>query len=493
MFDRTERGLLARWWWTVDRPLLGVLGLLALSGLIMVFRVQSACGRQARPAVLAFCHAPSDLSGRRLRFSSSAVRCFRRAAFFRAATGLLGLSLVMLVLTLLIVGAESHGATRWISFGAFAIQPGEFAKPALIVVGAALLARAPGLDNAWPVLGLAMVTMLLLLAQPDVGMALMVGAVVAVQLFVAGLPWLLVILALVLSLGILWQAYHWFPHVAGRIDRFLDPASGDHYQVGLALKAVKSAAWFGSGPGEGRLKNQIPDAHSDFVFAVAAEEFGLIACLLLIGLFSFIVLRGLRRTELVSDRFALIAGAGLLAHFGLQAMVNLGVNLSVLPATGMTLPFISYGGSALCAMAIGMGMFLALTRRRLGQGAASTWSIAMNRPVIITAGGTGGHMFPALALASELERRGRTVALACDERGARFLPEDMAWFKVRASSPSGSVGKRSSGIFRLGLGLLQSWWWLKRQKAFGRRRIRELCLRAGRRGCGPFEAAAPGA
>ncbi len=368
MFDRTERGLLARWWWTVDRPLLGVLGLLALSGLIMVFA--------SSPPVAVRLGLPSwHFVTRHLIYLAPAVLLLCGCSLlsprgvYRAATALLGISLAMLVAALFI-GVETHGATRWISFGAFAVQPGEFAKPALIVVGAATLARAPGLDNAWPVLGLGMVTMLLLLAQPDVGMALMVGAVLAVQLFIAGLPWLLVLAALGISLLILWQAYHWFPHVAGRIDRFLDPASGDHYQVGLALKAVKSAAWFGSGPGEGRLKNQIPDAHSDFVFAVAAEEFGLIACLLLIGLFSFIVLRGLRRTELVSDRFALIAGAGLLAHFGLQAMVNLGVNLSVLPATGMTLPFISYGGSALCAMSIGMGMFLALTRRRLGHGAA---------------------------------------------------------------------------------------------------------------------------
>jgi cell division protein FtsW len=366
MFERTERGLLARWWWTVDRPLLGVLGLLALSGLIMVFA--------SSPPVAVRLGLPSwHFVTRHLVYLAPAALLLLGCSLlsprgvYRAAIGLLAFSVLMLVATL-IIGVETNGSSRWISFGAFALQPGEFAKPALIVVGAALLARAPGLDNAWPVLGLGLLVMMLLLAQPDVGMALMVGAVIGVQLFVAGLPWLLVLGALLLSMVILWQAYSWFPHVAARIDRFIDPTSGDYYQVGLALKAVKSAAWFGSGPGEGRLKNQIPDAHSDFVFAVAAEEFGLIACLILIGLFTFVMLRGLKRTELVADRFALIAGAGLLAHFGLQAMVNLGVNLSMLPATGMTLPFISYGGSALCAMAIGMGMFLALTRRRLGHG-----------------------------------------------------------------------------------------------------------------------------
>jgi cell division protein FtsW len=368
MFERTERGLLARWWWTVDRPLLGVFGLLALSGLIMVFA--------SSPPVAVRLGLPSwHFVSRHLVYLLPAAMLLIGCSLlsprgvYRAAIGLLAFALLALVVTL-IIGVETNGSTRWISFGAFAFQPGEFVKPALIVVGAALLARAPGLDNAWPVLGLGLLVMVLLLAQPDVGMALMVGTVMGVQLFVAGLPWLLVLGALLLSVLILWQAYSWFPHVAARIDRFIDPASGDHYQVGLALKAVKSAAWFGSGPGEGRLKNQIPDAHSDFVFAVAAEEFGLIACLILIGLFSYVMLRGLKRTELVADRFALIAGAGLLAHFGLQAMVNLGVNLSVLPATGMTLPFISYGGSALCAMGIGMGMFLALTRRRLGHGIA---------------------------------------------------------------------------------------------------------------------------
>ena len=127
---------------------------------------------------------------------------------------------------------------------------------------------------------------------------------------------------------------------------------------------MRGAAWFGSGPGEGRVKYVLPDAHSDFVFAVIAEEFGLIACVALLGLFGFVLLRGLQRTEMVADRFTLLAAGGLLAHFGLQAIGNIGVNLSVLPATGMTLPFISYGGSSLCALALGMGLFLALTRRR---------------------------------------------------------------------------------------------------------------------------------
>jgi cell division protein FtsW len=362
MFDRTERGVLARWWWTVDRPLLSGLALLGLSGLILVLA--------ASPPVATRLGYPSwHFVTRHIVYLGPATILLLGCSLlsprgvWRAAIALFGVAFALLLLTPFI-GGETNGATRWIQIGSFAIQPGEFVKPALFVVAAGLLARAEGLGNALPVLALGAVVTFLLLAQPNVSMALMVITVLAVQLFVAGLPWLLVAGAGFAGLVTLWQTYLWFPHVAARIDRFLDPTSGDYYQVGLALKAVQSAAWFGRGPGEGRLKNQIPDAHSDFIFAVAAEEFGLIACLVLLGLFVFVLLRGLRRTELVPDRFALLAGTGLLAHFGLQAMVNLGVNLSLLPATGMTLPFISYGGSALCAMAIGMGMFLALVRKR---------------------------------------------------------------------------------------------------------------------------------
>jgi cell division protein FtsW len=360
--SRTERGLLARWWWTVDHGLLAGAALLALSGLVFILASSPAvAGRLGLPAfhfvlrhALFLVPAGLLLLGCSL-LSPKGVR--------RLAICLLAVTLAMLVLTLLI-GPETNGATRWLPVAGLVIQPGEFIKPALVVVAAGLLARAPGLANALPVALLNAVVLILLLSQPDVGTALMVAALFAVQLFVAGLPWLLV-LGLIAAAGLgLWQAYAFFPHVAQRIDRFMDPTSGDHYQVGLALEAVRGAAWFGSGPGEGRVKYALPDAHSDFVFAVIAEEFGVVACLALIGLFGFVLLRGLQRTELLADRFALLAATGLIAHFGLLAIVNLGVNLSLLPATGKTLPFISYGGSSLCALALGMGLFLALTRRR---------------------------------------------------------------------------------------------------------------------------------
>ncbi|MBM3557499.1 MAG: cell division protein FtsW, partial [Alphaproteobacteria bacterium] len=211
--------------------------------------------------------------------------------------------------------------------------------------------------------GLWAITAALLLAQPDVGMALVVTAVWGAQFFMAGLPLALVVALCAAGIGGLYFAYLVFPHVAARIDRFLDPGKGDHFQVERALDAFQSGGLIGRGPGEGVVKRVIPDAHTDFIFAVAGEEFGAALCVVLILLFAFIVLRGFFRLFAERDYFVLLAAAGLLVQFGLQAAINMGVNLRLLPTKGMTLPFISYGGSSLLALALGMGMVLALTRR----------------------------------------------------------------------------------------------------------------------------------
>jgi cell division protein FtsW len=362
---RTERHLLARWWWTVDRALLAGIATLALAGVIFVFAASPPVAQRLGLPSLHFVlrHVLYLLPALTLLFGASllAPRGVRRLAVLMFV-----LALMLLILTL-VVGTEIKGATRWLSIGGLVIQPSELIKPALAVVVGVILASAPGVEQAKTVIGLTLVIVLLLLAQPDVGMAASVACIVGAQLFVAGLPWIMVGLLAGCGAILLWSAYQWFPHVSARIDRFIDPSSGDHYQVQTALEAIRGAAWFGSGPGEGEVKYRLPDAHSDFVFAVVAEEFGLVACLGLIGLFVFILVRGLECARQRDDRFALIASVGLLTHFGLQAIVNLGVNLGVLPATGMTLPFVSYGGSSLFAVTIGMGMLLALNRRRPGE------------------------------------------------------------------------------------------------------------------------------
>jgi len=188
----------------------------------------------------------------------------------------------------------------------------------------------------------------------------------AIQFFLAGLSFAWVILIGMMAVGGMIGGYYVFPHVARRIDSFLDPNSGDNYQVAKSLEAFENGGLFGRGPGEGEVKKFIPDSHTDFVFAVVGEEFGLIACLLVLALFAFVVLRSLGRVWKEQDLFIMLAVAGLVTQFAMQAIINMGVAVNLLPAKGMTLPFLSYGGSSVLAVALGMGMMLALTRRRYG-------------------------------------------------------------------------------------------------------------------------------
>jgi cell division protein FtsW len=205
------------------------------------------------------------------------------------------------------------------------------------------------------------------LIQPDLGMTITVSFMWALQFFLAGLPFIWVIVLAFGGVGGLWGAYHLFPHVRKRIDNFIDPSSDGNYQVEKSLEAFGHGGLFGQGPGEGKVKLYLPDSHTDFVFAVAGEEFGLIVCLLIVVLFAFIVLRGVNNLRYERDFLVVSAVAGLIAQFGIQAIINMGVAVNLMPAKGMTLPFLSYGGSSLLAIALGMGMMLALTRKRYGQ------------------------------------------------------------------------------------------------------------------------------
>ena len=193
------------------------------------------------------------------------------------------------------------------------------------------------------------------------GYSLMV--VLGALFFLAGMPWLWIGGLGALAVTGLGAAYTFFPHVAGRIDRFLS-GEGDNYQVETGREAIINGGWLGQGPGEGTVKNIIPDSHADFPFAVAAEEFGIIACILLVSLFAFIVLRGLNHAMKEKDPYVRLAVSGLVTLFAIQSMINMMVNLQLMPAKGMTLPFISYGGSSMISMAICMGFVLALTRKR---------------------------------------------------------------------------------------------------------------------------------
>jgi cell division protein FtsW len=267
----------------------------------------------------------------------------------------------------LVWGIEIKGARRWIALPGSSLQPSEFLKPCFAVVTAWLIAegkkvgRFPGMLLAFAIYG---VIVLLLKSQPDIGMLAVITGVFFTQLFVAGLNLAFVGVLFGGIVGASVGAYTLFPHVRSRVARFLHPAVGDNYQVNRALEAFGSGGLLGRGPGEGHIKDVLPDAHADFVFAVAGEEYGMIVCLVILGLFAFVVLRCLVILLREGDLFVVLAAAGLAASFGLQAFVNMASTLDLIPTKGMTLPFVSYGGSSAIAVAFGMGMLLALTRRR---------------------------------------------------------------------------------------------------------------------------------
>jgi cell division protein FtsW len=219
-----------------------------------------------------------------------------------------------------------------------------------------------------PATSMALVLLLMLVSllvmEPDFGQTMLILMVWGALFFIAGMRMIWVLgLAGAAGLG-LFSAYLFVPHVAGRIKRFMNPASGDTFQVDMAMEAFWNGGWFGLGPGEGIAKRSLPDSHTDFVFAVAAEEFGIILCLALLALFAFVVIRTLSRAYASEDMFARFAASGLAILFGVQAAINMAVNLQLIPAKGMTLPFISYGGSSIVSLAYGVGMLLALTRQR---------------------------------------------------------------------------------------------------------------------------------
>jgi cell division protein FtsW len=269
----------------------------------------------------------------------------------------------------LAIGDEIKGARRWINVAGFSLQASEFLKPCFAVFAAWMFSQGR-LERGFPGGLIATVTaaliVLLLISQPDLGMAGVVVAIWFSQLFMAGLPLLWVGTALLATGGAMFAAYQALPHVAQRINLFLDPSSGDTYQVDKSISAFVNGGLFGVGPGEGTVKAQLPDAHSDFIFAVAGEEFGLIACLVIVATYGFIVLRGFGRLLEENNLFVQFATVGLLVSFGLQAVINMGSSLHLMPTKGMTLPFISYGGSSLFALAFAMGLVMALTRRRAG-------------------------------------------------------------------------------------------------------------------------------
>jgi len=364
---RTDNSILGRWWWTVDKWTLVALLTLAAMGVVLAMAASP-------PVAERIGLDPLHFVLRQAVYLPMAVVIMLGVSLMspvgaRRLAIVVFLGAVVLLIMTLAVGTEIKGARRWLNLSGFSLQPSEFVKPALAVVCAWMFAaKRLGAEIPGNLISFCLYALVaaLLLLQPDVGQALVVSAVWFSQWFLAGLPMIWVAVACAFGIAGLTAAYFIFPHVASRIDRFIDPAAGDNYQTDKAMEAFMNGGLWGRGPGEGTVKANLPDAHADFILAVAGEEFGLIVCLVIVAIFAFVVLRGFANLMRTTDLFVVIASTGLLVQFALQALINMGSTVSLMPTKGMTLPFISYGGSSLLALAFGMGILLALTRTRAG-------------------------------------------------------------------------------------------------------------------------------
>jgi cell division protein FtsW len=365
MLSREQRNPLSDWWWTVDRLQLAAIFALILAGIILSLA--------ASPPVATRIGLDSfHFFNRHVMFLLPSFIVLIGVSFLspqhirRTALIVFALSIALIVATLLF-GPEVKGSRRWITLIGVNIQASESAKPAFVVLAAWLFAesaRRPEMPATSMALVLLLMLVSLLVMEPDFGQTMLILMVWGALFFIAGMRMIWVLgLAGTAGAG-LFGAYLFVPHVAARIKRFVNPASGDTFQVDTAMEAFGNGGWFGLGPGEGIAKRSLPDSHTDFVFAVAAEEFGIILCLVLLALFAFVVIRALSRAYATEDMFARFAASGLAILFGVQAAINMSVNLQLIPAKGMTLPFISYGGSSMVSLAYGVGMMLALTRQR---------------------------------------------------------------------------------------------------------------------------------
>ncbi len=365
LISRSDRGLFASWWFTVDRLLLSAVLLLMAAGVLISMAASPPVAE--RLGLDSFHFFKNQLFYLGFAVIILIATSLLEPVQARRAGFLVFFGSLALMAAALFYGPEIKGAHRWIEIGPIGLQPSELAKPAFIVMAAWFMAervRKPEMPGLLIALLLVGGFVGLLVLQPDFGQSALVVITFIAMLLIYGIPWILIFGISSLGIAGLFLAYQMIPHVASRIDRFLNPEKGDTFQVDTATQAFQNGGLFGTGPGGGEAKQILPDSHTDFTFAVVGEEFGFIACMGLIILFAFIVLRILGRAKSEPDPFATLSMTGLAIIFGLQAVINMGVNVSLLPAKGMTLPFISYGGSSLMGMAFAMGLVLAFARSR---------------------------------------------------------------------------------------------------------------------------------
>jgi cell division protein FtsW len=479
-FSRTDRSSFGVWWWTVDHWLLGATLALIGLGVLLSFGSSPAAAQRLE---IAF---PFHFAVRQSIYAVGGVvvllvvsmlppRGVRRTAF------VVYLVAIAMMAGLIFLGHSAKGATRWVEIAGFTLQPSEFMKPALIVLVAWMFSEGqkgegvPGVSIAFFLYILAVG---LLIVEPDVGQTVLITVAFGAAFWMAGVPMSWVMALGGVAVAGLASTYFLFQHVASRVDRFFShDKTLDTHQVDRAAQAIAAGGLFGRGPGEGIMKREVPDMHTDFIYSASAEEYGLWFSLILIALFMFLTLRGLFKALRLSDPFEQVAAAGLFVLVGMQAFINVAVNLNLMPTKGMTLPFISYGGSSMLAMGLTMGMALALTRRRapMRRAAASPRPAPLpdnaapggGKLAVVAAGGTGGHLFPAQALAQALVARGWRVVLATDERvqtlSASFPAEERIPLSAATFKPGDPLGmvRAVLAIFK---GVMQARAALKRLK-----------------------------
>ncbi len=461
MFARIDQRPVARWWWTVDRWSLGALFVLIGFGVVMSMAASPAVAERLG-------YAPLHFAERQLATVPFAVaimiavsllspRDIRRLAFVGFAVAVLLLALTF------VVGVEIKGARRWINLPGVSLQPSEFIKPTFAIVAAWLFAEQkehPGFPGNAISIGLFLGLVAMLIKQPDLGMAVVVGCVWFAQFFMAGLRLYWVAAGTLAGMGGFVGAYLWLPHVTSRVNRFFDPAAGDSYQVNRSIEAFVNGGLWGRGPGEGTVKDVLPDAHADFVFAVAGEEFG--AGGLHRHRRDFRLYRAARLLAAAAGGQSVRAAVGDRAVDAIRVAGNHqhGLDLAPDPDQGNDAavhllrrlvdarPGARHGDDA--------GLDPAPPRRERGVSAAAE---TRRRPsFVLAAGGTGGHLFPAQALAEQLARRGAAVHLATDRRADAFaapIPGVEIW-RVRAGRLGGGVLQSAFGLAVMAAGLIEA-------------------------------------
>ena len=361
LITRSDRSFMALWWWNIDRLLLTSFLILILFG---IFLVMSSSQHVAESLNISSHHF--TLRHILLGILSIPIIVFftilneRQIKIICISGFLISLCLLFFIL---IEGSKIKGAQRWLYIGNFSFQPSEVCKPFFIVFNAWILSlwvQKPNFPGWLWSLGAIVLMSTLLLLQPDIGMTIVMIFTWGFQLFITGIPLMIIIFLIVAFPIFMILSYNHFSHVKLRIDSFLD---GKTHQISKSLQSFESGGFWGKGPGEGFYKKSLPDAHSDFVFAVAAEEYGILLCCLIVIIYGLIVFRSFFLTLRNTNLFFIICVSGLAFQFGFQSLIHMASNIDLIPTKGMTLPFLSYGGSSILASAITAGILLSLTRK----------------------------------------------------------------------------------------------------------------------------------